>query len=238
MDRLRVVLVGVEGAINLGMIARLAKNFAADELVLVSPKASLDEAREYAARGVDVLDRAVIVGSLDEALNGSSISVCTSAIARSSDVLRTPVTPEEAASILASTPGTAVLVFGRESVGLTRSELSRCTLLSTIPASSEYPTLNLAASVAIYLYEVYKARWRDTGRRIDPRLVSLFEAYARALARVLVEDERRREAVVIASRRIAAKGYATQRELEHILYLLSRACRKIPGCRVEVAAEG
>lgn len=230
MEGLRLVLVGTEGAMNLGVVARLAKNFEVDELYIVSPKTSLEEAREYAARGAEVLDRARVVDTLDKALEGVSLSICTSAIARERDVLRNPITPERAAEAAIASPGLVALVFGRESVGLTREELAKCTLLSTIPASPEYPTLNLATSVAIYLYEVYKRRGKVAGPEPPGEdLLGLLESYATRLAHALVEDENRRDDVVIAVKRIAAKG-GTRREVEHLLYLLSKACRRIPGC--------
>ena len=152
MDRLRLVLVGIEGAINLGMIARLADNFAVDELYLVKPTASIDEAFEYAARSAGRLRDAVIVESLGDALRGVSLSICTSALASKEDMLRMPVSPGEAALIASRTPGVVALVMGRESVGLTREEISMCTLLSTIEANPQYPVLNLANATAIMLY--------------------------------------------------------------------------------------
>ncbi|MEM4224812.1 MAG: TrmH family RNA methyltransferase, partial [Desulfurococcaceae archaeon] len=43
----RVVLVGVEGAVNLGVIARTCVNFGVKELYLVNPVASIEEALRY-----------------------------------------------------------------------------------------------------------------------------------------------------------------------------------------------
>ncbi len=234
MDKLRLVLVGTEGAVNLGMIARLADNFDVDELYLVSPKASLDEAREYAVRAAHRLDEAVIVQSLEEALEGASLRICTSGKSSERDPLRIPVTPRQAAEIASTTQGTVALVMGRESVGLTRRELGQCDLLSTIPASPRYPVLNLANATAIMLYEFYLARRPSPGRaKGDPRFIRLLEAYARALAGVLVTDPRKREDIVVAVRRLASKALVHEREIQLLLYLLSRACARIEGCMVE-----
>ncbi len=62
----------------------------------------------------------------------------------------------------------------------------------------------------------------------------MVESYARALARQLVHDEKRVEDISLALRRIAAKNIASKREVECLLMLLSKACRKIGECRVEV----
>jgi len=236
LDKLRLVLVGVEGAVNLGMVARLADNFAVEELYLVKPGASLEEALEYAARSARRLLSATIVDTLDEALRDVNLSICTSALASNEDILRVPVSPSEAATIASSSPGTVALVMGRESVGLTREELGMCTLLSTIEANPAYPVLNLANATAIMLYEFYKVRGKPHYKLepADPKIVGLVESYARALARQLVHDEKRVEDISLALRRIAAKNIASKREVECLLMLLSKACRKIGECRVEV----
>jgi len=237
MDKIRVVVVEVEGAINLGIIARLSVNFNVDELYIVNPKASLDEAVEYAARARNALRDAVIVDRLEDALKGVSLSICTSAIARPDTVLRAAVPPWEAARIGTMTSGVGAIVFGRESVGLTKSEIEQCDLLSTIPANPIYPTLNLSTAVSIYLYEFFKQRSYRYEQQIDVSVVKLYEAYVSALAKVLVLDEKRRRDVITAAKRIALKGYTTRREIENLTYLFSRACRRIEGCKVEVAAD-
>lgn len=52
---------------------------------------------------------------------------------------------------------TCAIVFGRESSGLTNDELKLAHRFLKIPASEEYPVLNLAMAVGIVCYEIY--RW-------------------------------------------------------------------------------
>ncbi len=234
MDRLRLVLVGVEGPVNLGMIARLCENFEVDELYLVSPRASIEEAREYAVRAAWRLDEAVIVESLDDALRGVTLSICTSARTGGS-ILREPVSSWEAADIASQAGGTVALVMGRESVGLTREELSRCSFLAHIPTSPRYPALNLANATAIMLYEMYRQRKMPrTGEPVPGDTLRLVEAYASAVAEKLVGDRLKRRNTVLAVRRLASKSVAGRREVESLLYLLSRMCRRLEGCEEEV----
>ncbi len=237
MEKLRLVLVGTEGAYNLGVIARLAMNFDVDEFYIVSPKASIEEAERYAAKAVEMLRSARVVESLDEALDGVSLSICTSSVYRDNRALRIPVPPREAAEIAVASPGTVALVMGRESVGLTRRELEKCGLFSTIPTSSRYPEMNLATATAVYLYEMYQARGgRLDVEMLDPEKARLVEAYTRALVETLEVEERRAREIVVALRRMALKGYGSRREVEHLLYLLSKACRRV-GCRVEAPVD-
>ncbi|GBF08522.1 conserved hypothetical protein [Aeropyrum pernix] len=235
MEKLRIVLVETEGAVNLGFVARLAENFEADEIYLVSPRASLEEAKRYAARAAWRLDAARVVSSLEEALRGVSASLCTSSHTSDRDALRAPLAPWEAAEVLAATPGTVAIVFGRESVGLTRGEIALCSLYSSIPASPRYPSLNLSNAAAIYLYEVYKARRGGAVARggVDEELIKLLRAYAAALASRLVHRERAEE-VAVSLVRIASKSVMARREVENLIYLLSKACRAVEGCMDEV----
>ncbi len=237
MDKLRLVLVGIEGAINLGMIARLADNFAVDEFYLVKPTANIEEAFEYSVKSIDRLRNAVIVETLGEALRDVSLSICTSALTSTEDILRIPVSPSEAALIASTTSGVVALVMGRESVGLTREEISMCTLLSTIEASPVYPILNLANATAIMLYELYKVRYKPHYdlEPADPKIISLIEAYARALAKQLIQDEKRVNDIGLALRRITAKNISNKREVECLLLLLSKACRRIGECKIEIS---
>jgi len=235
VDKLRLVLVETEGSVNLGMIARLCENFEVDELVLVRPKADLEEARRYAARAVHRLDEAKIVESLEDALSGSNLAVCTSSVHSTGKAVRIPVEARRAAALAAGAEGTVSLVMGRESVGLTRRELEACDLLATIPTSPRYPSMNLANATAVMLYEFYLARRKPSLARPASRKTRvLFEAYARALGELLVGDPEKRREISVAAKRLAAEAGVHEQELQLLLYLLSRACARLEGCRVEV----
>ncbi|MEM4426590.1 MAG: TrmH family RNA methyltransferase [Acidilobaceae archaeon] len=240
MDKLRLVLVGVEGSINLGFIARLAKNFAVEELYLVNPQASIEEAERYAAKAVDRLRSVKVVESLSEALKDVSLSICTSAISSSEDTLRTSITVWEAAELAAASEGTVALIMGRESTGLWREEIELCSTLATIPASPEYPELNLSNATAIFLYEFFKRRGRPHTevRSVTPKTARLIKEYARLLAKTLIADERKAESIARGVAKIVLKPSVYESEARSLLTLLSRACRKIAKeCRVEVDNE-
>lgn len=227
--RLRLVAVGLEGPFNVGQLLRLSENFDVDEVYLVSPVASLSEASRWAARASGRLKNVAVVSSLDEALRGVELSICTSDEASARDVLRTAVTPEEAAEMAASRGGTVALVLGRESVGLTREELRRCDVLSAIPTSPKYTAMNVSNAAAVLLYVLY--RQVGGGRRVaeapERRSLDLLEAYARALAMNVYRDQRDVEEVALSARKAAAR--ASRVEAEALLTLLSKLCSRI-GC--------
>ncbi|MCE4620997.1 MAG: rRNA methyltransferase [Desulfurococcales archaeon] len=228
--RLRLVLVGVEGAVNLGFIARLTWNFDVDEWYLVSPKASIEEAERYAAKAAEALKSAVIVDSLGEALKGVELSACTSAIiSEGNDVLRVPLTPAEFSELAVRRNGVVAVVMGRESTGLTREEIKQCDLLVSIPASSRYRALNLSNATAIILYELYKARAREPSERIeaDRRTLELILEYVKRLSELVISDRNRAEEAIIAFRRILARCGLSAEEARRMLFLLSRAYRRV-----------
>jgi len=158
---IRVVLVEPEYEGNIGSIARLMKNFELNELWLVRPKTKLGKmARAYAMHAQEILVSARIVDDLSQALKCVSYVVGTTAVSakRPSNLKRTSVTPFEFARIAASTSRRVALLFGGESAGLSNRMLESCDLTVTIPASSNYRTLNVANAAAIVFYELFKAR--------------------------------------------------------------------------------
>jgi len=230
--KLRLVTVETEGAINLGFIARLTVNFDVDQWMLVSPKANLHEAEQYAAKAVDALRRAMIVEKLEDALTGVEMSACTSAVAsRGDDVLRVPITPSEFAQLAASARGVVAVVMGRESTGLTRRELSLCDVMVNIPSSHSYRALNLANATAIVLYELYKIRSGNIiPRKPPPRDVRvLLESYASELASLTISDKAKASEVTLAFKRLFSRCDLSLEEARRILFLLSRATRRLKG---------
>jgi TrmH family RNA methyltransferase len=228
---LRVVLVGVEGPVNLGVIARTCANFEVSELYLVNPVASIDEALKYAAGGRDLLLRSTVTSSLDEALRGVQVSVATSAIGYSvGDIVRQAVSIEEFAEKIYPRAGKTALIFGRESTGLTRSELLKADFLVTIPASLGYPVLNVSQAVAIFLWELWK-REKRLAVNIPPRasreeivkLISTLEKITEHT--VSAEDKRKR--CNIALRRVITRSTPSQYELKVLLYWARRIARKL-----------
>ncbi len=232
--KIRVVLVEPEGEINIGSIARLVKNFNVKEFYIVNPKTQIGaKAREFAAKAVDVLEKAVICSSLDEALRGVDVSICTSAIIGGSrDVLRHPITPNDLRDIVKSY-GKIAIVFGRESTGLTRDEIAKCDLLLTIPANPSYPTLNLSHAVGIILYEVYKVgKVKPLYEVADKHILELILKYVGNIIHLLREDSNKASRLLISFRRLLFKAIPSIGEAYNILYLMRKINVLLHECKV------
>jgi tRNA (cytidine32/uridine32-2'-O)-methyltransferase len=162
MNNIRIVLVETTHPGNIGAAARAMKNMCLQQLYLVSPQLFPHaEATSRACGSDDLLNKAIVVETLDEALMGCRLVVGTSARTRS--VNWPIVSPSEAAAKLVeeSADGDVALVFGRERSGLSNSELDRCGFLVHIPTNEAYRSLNLGAAVQVLSYEIYQTSLAD-----------------------------------------------------------------------------
>jgi len=160
MAEFSIVLVEPKYDGNIGSVARLMKNFGFSRLVLVNPAEISKDGRAMAMHAKDILENAAIVDDFVKLRQDYDFLVATTAVlATDSNARRTPIFPENLSGAL-DTDGKIALVFGREDHGLSNEEIGLCDLIVTIPASREYPTLNLSHSVAVILYELSKAKIR------------------------------------------------------------------------------
>jgi TrmH family RNA methyltransferase len=154
----RIVLVETSHPGNIGAVARAMKTMALDELVLVRPKHfPSDEATARAAGAHDVLGRARVHDTLDEAIADCGWVVGASARLRT---VALPIVDPRAAAVtiwqrLAA--NRVAVLFGPEQSGLTNEDLKRCQELVHIPANPEFSSLNLAMAVQVICYELRMA---------------------------------------------------------------------------------
>ncbi|ARV59128.1 RNA methyltransferase [Nostocales cyanobacterium HT-58-2] len=152
---LRIILVEPAGPMNVGSIARVMKNFGLHHLVLVNPQCEprSHQALQMAVHAKDILESAVSVATLPEALQGCTRAIATTARVRDWEA---PLeNPRTALPWLLEEPQQpAALIFGREDRGLSNEELNYAQRFIRIPTSSGYPSLNLATAVAICCYEL------------------------------------------------------------------------------------
>lgn len=155
LANIRIVLSRPTHPGNIGAAARAMKTMGLTRLVLVAPKRfPAPEATALAADAGDVLEGAIVLPSLAEAVQDCQLVVGASA--RSRRIGWPTLTPAEGARRLVevAATGTVALVFGQERTGLTNEELDRCHAVVTIPANPEYPSLNLASAVQVLAYEL------------------------------------------------------------------------------------
>ena len=153
-----VVLVGAEGEVNIGFIARLIMNFSLSRLILISPKANhlSENALNYAVHAKEVLKNAKIYDELYHyLLVDSDLSIAFTK--RIGQFRKKDLNVYEIGEFLKDYRDRNVnLVFGNERYGLKNEEIEMCDLICYIPASEVFSSINLAQSVGIVSYEIYK----------------------------------------------------------------------------------
>ncbi|MCX7251497.1 MAG: RNA methyltransferase [Burkholderiales bacterium] len=185
--RTRFILIETSHAGNVGSVARAMKVMGFDDLVLVRPRwadvLQREEALALASGADDLLARARIVQTLDEALDGVS-HVCATAMtprdfgpptvaprAHLAELAARLLSPAAASlGVTAADPadgaaqpdpasavpiGVAFL-FGSERYGMKNEDVYRCHACLSIPTAPDYGSLNLAAAVQLIAYE-----WRQ-----------------------------------------------------------------------------
>jgi tRNA/rRNA methyltransferase len=165
LKNIAIVLVRPQYAGNIGSVCRAMKNMGLTRLVMVSPEQDplSAEARMMATSAKDILQKAKIFSSLEDALQGFRWIAGTSArkgINRGPFVSPREVCPEiiqHARSI------PVAILFGPEDRGLTNRELDPCHALISIPTHPGLSSLNLAQAVILLCYELYLASLAELG---------------------------------------------------------------------------
>ena len=157
-DPTRFILVGTSHGGNVGAAARALKVMGFSDLVLVAPRFAdvlvREETAAFASGATDVLDRARVVPTLAEALEGVTFACATAMTPR--DFGPPTWAPREGLPPLAAQGQRMGFVFGSERFGLANEDVYRCHAVLSIPTDAAYGSLNLAQAVQLVAYE-----WRQ-----------------------------------------------------------------------------
>jgi tRNA/rRNA methyltransferase len=230
MATFRVVLVEPKNEGNVGAVARGMRNFGVEDLVLVNPVPLRTEARQRAMHGVDILERARMVPDVEAATAGAGLIVGTSGIDTESEkrFARIALSPRDLATKLQEAKGQVALLFGREDFGLLEEELRRCDLLVKIPASEQYPILNLSHAVAIVLYELFAARApRPAVREMSGLEKEKLHASFLGLLDATDYPIHKRSRTEIMFRRILGRAVPSKWEFHALMGVFQRATKRI-----------
>lgn len=179
LTNIRLVLVETSHPGNIGAAARALKTMGLSRLDLVQPKCfPAAEATARASGAEDVLEQARVHPDLLGALEGCRLVVGSSARLRT--ISWPQLDPRVCAERLVAeaAQGPVALVFGRERTGLSNSELERCHYLAHIPTNPGFGSLNLAAAVQVFAYEIYQAHLAGRATASDEAVRDLASAEA------------------------------------------------------------
>jgi len=228
----KVILVEPLYGGNVGSVARVMKNFNFKDLILVNAPRINAEARKKSMHALDVLRAAKRVKSFEAARKLCDFTVATSAIvAGDKNPMRTPVFPAQLAASL-DAEGTVGLVFGREDKGLSNAEIEACDMLVTIPANPEYPTLNLAQSVGIILYEISRQRLegeinsQNKFRTLNAKEKEHLQKNFDLLAQKVLREKFRQKMASKTFKQVVGRSFVCGREATTLIGVLRKAREK------------
>ena len=192
IDPTRFVLIGTSHAGNVGAAARAMKVMGFADLVLVAPRFAdvlrQPEAIAMASGATDILERARIVETFAEALDGIAFACATAMTPR--DFGPATFAPRELFATLSKDAQRVAFVFGSERFGMGNDDVYRCHACLSIPTDPRYGSLNLAQAVQLVAYE-----WRQAlgGFAVAPRTV---DAQLASAAQVQAALEHWRQALI------------------------------------------
>lgn len=163
LDNIRIVLINTFHPGNIGAAARALKTMGLSQLYLVNPHSfPHPDAESRAAGGKIALDNAVVVETLEEAIQDCSLVIGTSARNRSFPWPQ--LDPRSCAEKVRveSTQAQVAIVFGRERMGMHNDELMQCNFHVAIPSDPACPVLNIAAAVQVIGYEIWLAHQQES----------------------------------------------------------------------------
>ena len=187
-DRIDVVLVAPRNPLNIGAAARAMANFGFSRLTVVGPYAPPWREARSAVGAPELLAAATEKATLAAAVAGCTLVVGTGTLTHRRPEQVVVSLPHLAPLVEGEIEhgGRVALVFGPETHGLTREDLSWCHLLVEIPTDPRQPSMNLGQAVAVCLYEL-------ASRAVQPERVEPEVAAGRSKERGQVSSEAPKE---------------------------------------------
>jgi tRNA/rRNA methyltransferase len=164
-----IVLVNPTLEQNVGAVARCMLNYGLSELRVVNPACDIhsEQARALSSGAFDVLLHARVFASLTDCVADLTRVLATSD--RKRHMAQLVYTPEKAAHVALGNQqdpqqrtAKVGILFGTERSGLSNDDMAFADALITIPTFGHFSSLNLAQSVNIIGYEIWKEYKRSS----------------------------------------------------------------------------
>ncbi len=235
-NQIDIVLVETSHPGNIGSVARAMKTMGLNNLILVNPKEfPSKEAFMLSGNAKDVIENAVVVNNLDEAIKNSTNIYATSARTRT---ISWPIITADEAGIEINNNvnknSRTSIIFGREDRGLTNEELQKANKHILIPSSEEYPVLNIAMSVQVITYEIFKnsdikidTDWQDYQELNSEELSMLIDHFVDTSYKLNLFDEENAKKILVRIKRMFTRLKPDKMEGNFLRGFLTRINKKI-----------
>ena len=233
---INIVLVDTIHPGNIGSVARAMKTMGLSRLSLVNPRVfPSDDAIALSGNATDVLQDAKIYKNIRDAIKNSTFVYATSSRDRS---IQWPI--KDAASAAKDIHAEVnnnkeiSIIFGKEDRGLTNNELENANRLIEIPANPIYPVLNLAMSVQIISYEIFKTssdiklkEWRDYPEVSSEQLQMLIDHFIDTAVEIDVIDPDNPKKIISRIKRMFTRLQPDEMEASFMRGFLSGIKKKL-----------
>ena len=222
------ILVNPARGEHIGFAARALKTMGFSRLRVVNSQAHLlPTARKTAYGSHDILEGISTHNSLPQATEDLDLIIGTTSKKR---IKRYDYQHPHALKRMLDQKATSGLnkiglVFGSEENGLSTEELDQCDLISSIPISGDYPSLNLSQAVLIYAWEFTGLTEPDPEESLPPHqsLQQVMKAQAEELlVRIEMTDK-----PVLKRRLLDRLMLVSGDDMELIVSLMTKLNRKL-----------
>jgi tRNA/rRNA methyltransferase len=224
-----ILLYQTENPENLGSIARAASNFNFHDILLVDPKCEITEKSRWLAKhGMPTLDRMKITD--EKILESFDVLIATHGRHSTAyNLVRAPISPRQLVEELKTrdlSKARIGILFGPEGEGLSKEIIAKADIVLAIPTSIDNPSMNLAQSVTVVLYELSTLQGNAHSILLPYRPMNKEEhgAVLRLVDEVLdtikYKTEKQKETQRLVWRRMIGKSMLTKRESYAVLGFL------------------
>jgi TrmH family RNA methyltransferase len=232
-DNVSFILVEPQEPGNIGSAARALQNMGFSSLELVNPVYfRTKEAKQMSCQGYDLLKKAVVHASFDDAIHDKHLIVGTTRRLGARRGMIIPLKDSIKKIISAAQKNRVAVLFGRERNGLTNREVNECGLLVTIPSEPKTPSLNLAQSVLLVAYELSQKSYKTALPELveHEKLVHLYEnieAGLRLLEFIPRGDRDLEKKIMKNLKHLIGRSGLTEWELNMLYGICSQVERKL-----------
>lgn len=183
-SNISIILVEPENPDNIGAVSRAMKNMGLSSLRLVlPPKDWKQKGAKMAVAAADLLQSAEVFETLEEATADMHRVVATTRRGGPKRGIFHPFAAAVKKISEVSRKHKVALLFGKESKGLDNRAIALSDWTITIPASREYPSINLAQAVMITAFSLFarseKLQDRESVRGYESKFVYVSQSEVR-----------------------------------------------------------
>ena len=229
-----VVLVEPHYSGNIGSVCRAMKNFGFTKLELVSPKEITEEAGVMAVHAKEILAKAKRSKAFDFKKYDYVIGTSAVATGRDDYFLRMSLPLKDLKKKLGAPDsrspgapkGNIAIVFGPEPDGLSNEFLEKCDIVTTIPTSPKYKSMNLSHAVAVVLYELSDIKQTSNVRLANSREKVLINQHINNIIKKSDYPPEKHKVFNSMFRKILGRAVITGREANTLIGVLKRIRKK------------